>query len=200
MAVRTVNIQPSIQTSSIAAQSAPKIGTPKKAAIPKQPAATKKAAEPKPKNIQAPAKTEGKAVKAKPLDSSVLEEMESHLASLEKKEAVFVGASSLPLPKTVQTLPKEEKCTLMDFEYGEVLVSFLQNALELPEFGEVVVDLDVDPAGRLIRFDIVEAKSKKNGDFLKKRLPELVLPCFNGPEKSYAVRNFTITFKNAASF
>lgn len=201
MVVRTTTLQPSIQTKSVAIPPSPKISKQKKPALPnpKEIPAPKKTEDPKLKNTQVVSSKDIKSGKEKPVDQSVVKELESHLASFEKEEVFFSGSTPLSLPKTLQAASKEESYPVVDFEYGEVLVSFLQNTLDLPEFGEVVIDLDVDPRGRLVRFDILEAKSRKNGEFLKKRLPELVLPCFNDPEKSNAVRNFTITFKNATN-
>lgn len=128
-----------------------------------------------------------------------LQEMERQFASLEKAPASNISSKSLSLPKSLQPLSKTEVCDLKDVEYREILVAFLGSSLDLPELGEVVVDLDIDSKGCLLRFAILDAKSKKNGEFLKKRLPELILPCFNDDNRSYAVRNFTITFKNAPS-
>lgn len=73
----------------------------------------------------------------------------------------------------------------------ERLSAFLQETLQLPEFGEVKIELSVDARGKLTHFKILETKSEKNADFLKNRLPELQFPCFN---KSSTL---TIVFRNA---
>lgn len=103
---------------------------------------------------------------------------------------------SLIVPKNVSEPVFVEEC---EISYGKRIAGFLQNSLELPEFGEVKVDLELNSSGRIIRAEIIEAKSKKNGEFLKKRLLELDLPCFNDDKKSDAILKFTITFKNFES-
>lgn len=73
---------------------------------------------------------------------------------------------------------------------SEFLVAYLQSTLELPEYGEVRVKIEIDRSGTLVSCEILEAKSKKNSDFLKNRLPELIFPCLNNAQ------SFTITFRN----
>lgn len=85
-----------------------------------------------------------------------------------------------PLPKQINEPSTEE-----------FLVAYLQSALELPEYGEVRAKIEIDTSGTLISCEILDAKSRKNSDFLKNRLPELVFPCLNHSQ------SFTITFKNA---
>ena len=118
--------------------------------------------------------------------------------SQEIRKEVFSKSSPLVLPKEI-SIPKVSFQEEVEGNYGEVLVVFLQNALDLPENGEVKMDLEIDGTGKIIRTDILESKSKKNGEFLKKRLPELALPCFNGFRKSNETFCFTITFKNLES-
>jgi hypothetical protein len=81
--------------------------------------------------------------------------------------------------------------------YGETVSAILQSNLDLPEFGQVVVKIEIDAIGSVTQCEILQAKSRKNGEFLKKRLRELVFPCFNEFGISENHLNFTITFHNA---
>lgn len=81
--------------------------------------------------------------------------------------------------------------------YADACSFVLENHLRLPELGEVVAHLIIRTDGTVDAIEIVKTQNQKNSDFLKKRLPELVFPCFNdfGITKSHV--DFTITFRNA---
>jgi hypothetical protein len=78
----------------------------------------------------------------------------------------------------------------LDPTYGEILIAYLQNELDLPEYGEVRARIEIDRFGCLVGCEILESKSAKNAEFLKNRLPELAFPCLND------AGIFTITFRN----
>lgn len=134
------------------------------------------------------AKSDAPLTKEKPVSTKASE------ITLPNEIPVARKASEISLPSGISSAPLLEQEDESP-SYGQTLVSYLQNCLDLPEYGEVKVDLEIDRLGRLVRFDILEEKSKKNGEFLKKRLPELALPCFNGQSNETVV--FTITFKNS---
>lgn len=119
------------------------------------------------------------------------------------KETIPSKGSEITLPKEIPVIKTpdivKESPSIEVPSYGEILTTYLQNSLDLPEYGEVKVDLEIDPYGHLVRFEILEEKSKKNAEFLKKRLPELILPCFNERGKLHETVVFTITFKNSSS-
>lgn len=131
---------------------------------------------------------------------SLVKELEEVVHELEGSENLMPSLSSsstIILPNEVANLNFLESEERDLSEYGERLVAFLQTCLVLPEFGDVRVDLKIDSSGRLLSYNIVDAKSKKNEDFLRKRLPELTLPCFNETKNIHAEREFTIVFKSA---
>ena len=80
--------------------------------------------------------------------------------------------------------------------YGETVSAILQNNLDLPEYGEVVAKIDIDASGAVVGCEILETRSRKNAEFLKKRLQELAFPCFNEFGLVEKHLNFTITFHN----
>jgi hypothetical protein len=182
--VRTISFPPKVITQAVSVAPKVKKESPKTAA--KAPIGT-----PKPKEkVLTQVKT-----KEKSIESSLIQEIEKDLADLEKKPT-SVHKSSLSLPKEIVAPHVKEETEECHAGYGEILVSYLQNSLELPEMGEVKIDLEIDSLGHVVHFEIIEAKNKKNSDFLKKRLPELTLPCFNNDRKSDETAKFTITFKN----
>lgn len=93
-------------------------------------------------------------------------------------------------PLSVPTLKSVEMESPNNEPEPQNLVAFLQNSLELPEFGSVIAQIEIGETGELLSCEIIEARSKKNGEFLKKRLHELRFPCFNDK------KTFTITFRN----
>ena len=187
--VRTVQKAPLIR-SQVVVITPPHIKSVKKGVSSAAPSPKKCLSPAKPKVVtDAPSKPFVEATKK--VETSLLEQVESQLAAIEESSRVWSKPRPLTLPKEIS--PVEEE---VPPSYGEKIVDYLQNALELPEMGEVKVDLELDGLGHIVRIDILETKSKKNGEFLKKRLPELELPCFNGNQKSDATVVFTITFKN----
>jgi outer membrane biosynthesis protein TonB len=101
-----------------------------------------------------------------------------------KSELTIPSQLKKSTPQTPKELPE-------DVNFKEILVAILQNALELPEYGEVKAKIEVNPQGRVVKVEILETKNQKNGEFLKNQLPELSLPCLN------EMQSFTIVFKNA---
>lgn len=206
MVIRTVKVAPLIQTPVVIA-AAPQIKNVKKAE--QKPPAPSPKKESKEKSLVLSTPKEVSSAKNPPLtgnakpsspsyciDPSLVDQMVNQLAAFEEEAAtpaLLSKSSSLIVPKDVPEVCSGEEYKI---SYGEKIVGFLQNSLELPEFGEVKVDLELNGLGRIIRVEIIEAKSKKNGEFLKKRLLELDLPCFNDEKKSDAIHKFTITFKN----
>lgn len=84
-----------------------------------------------------------------------------------------------------------------DPTYGEFLIAFLQNTLDLPEHGEVRAKIEIDRFGKLIDCEILEAKSGKNAQFLKNELPLLNFPYLTDFGILDSTKTFSITFRNA---
>jgi type IV secretory pathway VirB10-like protein len=73
----------------------------------------------------------------------------------------------------------------------ESLVSFLHTSLNLPEYGEVKIQLTIRKDGSVARLVVVEAQNQKNKAYLEKHLPLLRFPLILDKEKT-----FTFTFCN----
>jgi len=118
-------------------------------------------------------------------ETALLKEIEQNIASiaapkLTKKAELVIPSLSIP-----------EEIVEEIFESPvEKLAQFLQQALQLPEFGAVRVRLSVDRLGKLQSFEVLGAKSEKNAQFLKNQLPELQFPCLN------EAVSLTIVFSN----
>jgi len=96
-------------------------------------------------------------------------------APVSVKPTLTVPVLSIPTP----TPTPDSSTTTSSFSPTEIIGTFLRDCLELPEFGEVKLRLTLDKSGRLLDLEILEAKSEKNAQFLKNRLPELEFPWLN---------------------
>ena len=141
----------------------------------------------------APKKVEKAAIKPKiapknPTSDAALKQIAKSLDALAVKPAPIVK-QELAIPQmqlTLEHLPEEEVVAA-----SEQIACFLQETLQLPDYGEVKAHLVINRFGRLETLEILEAKSAKNEQFLKNRLPELQFPCLNESA------SLTIVFRNA---
>lgn len=183
IAVRTISPpQPSIQTAK--REEKPKPVPPVK----KETAANKPKTAP-PKQAAA-AKKQSAAAPKQP----ILKEIGESLETLSEKPKLK-PRTALNLPEKIETKTEPSK-TIDDPNYGEFLIAFLQNTLDLPEYGEVKAQIEIDRFGQLVSCKILQTKSSKNAEFIKNQLPELTFPCLNDFGILENTRTFTITFRN----
>lgn len=107
-----------------------------------------------------------------------------------------------PQTKTVLAVPRkippktEIVADIKSLSYNELLIAYLQTALELPELGEVRVQLKINEQGALLSCEIIETKSHQNAEFLKKQLPQLTYPVVDG----FKGGSYTVTFRNLETY
>jgi len=192
--VRT--IQPKAQPMTIVSNTpAPKAKRTTNAKPKKETPPTKKTTAPTPKPKPTAKKTavveknKPKVIKPKK-EPEVLQEIDEALAKIEAKEY------SSPKPKL--DVPQFEP--YVDPSLGvfagnetqeEGLVGFLHSSLNLPEFGEVTIQLTMKRDGTVARLVVLKAESKKNKAYLEQHLPLLKFPLILENEKT-----FTLTFCN----
>jgi len=196
--VRTVRAQKVTSSGASPAIGATETKVLKKAPMKNKPQESKKTTKASPEKIaKASVEKETSTPQPAKVETSLLKEMEEQFAELEKPKTSVARVAPLTIPSISDRLeivssdvPQSEG----DAHYGDLLIVYLQSMLSLPELGIVKVELEVDSQGNLVRCETIEAQSKKNSDFLKKQLPELKLPCFNGkPNETFVC---TILFKN----
>lgn len=119
------------------------------------------------------------------------------------------GKEEKSLPEFEMNIPqmleiKEESVAVVvektDLSYGDCLTQMLQRMLQLPEIGDVRARLSVSCKGEIRAIEILDSKSRKNSEWLKKELPSLSLPEFCQFGILDPVLDFTITFHNAENF
>jgi hypothetical protein len=131
------------------------------------------------------------------IDHNLLQQMADSLEAISApKPTLKPSHLPLSLPPSIE-IQKQDQATFDRPGYGETVSAILQSSLDLPEFGQVVAKIEIDASGAVIQCDILDARSKKNAEFLKKRLRELAFPCFNEFGLSENKLIFTITFHNA---
>ena len=147
--------------------------------------------EASPKKIETPSKKIVKSLPATPKKAS------GPSTPIAKPSAIKKGELSIPAPIATSTKVKQTERAKNDMNFGDFLVQYLQNTLELPEYGEVKMEVTIDQGGHLTHLQILDSKSEKNAQFLKNRLPTLPFPCLNDFDIFEMKQTFTITFKNA---
>ena len=164
--------------------------------VPKQPAPIstktphKTATEPSPKPQEKPKVISPKKTTSAPsLPKKPIEEVAAKGQKSPSSELKIPAPIAMPMKNDTNS---SQLKSYEEENLNEMIISFLQNTLELPEFGEVKAKIEIDSSGHLVSLNILSSKSKKNEQFLKNQLPDLIFPCLN---KTNHI--FTITFHNA---
>jgi colicin import membrane protein len=173
----------------------PQISAPQKKAVkkePPKPAVKKKkpVALPKKQTKKPPTATQKNSQKTaqKKLEekkASMLREALSSLNRVEKHApstktaAVTVSAPKIGSLSAENMTPsassaKEAKAP----SYHDELVQRLKLALQLPEYGEVKLELTLNRSGKVVKLKCVQAKSRKNANYLEKMIPSVTFPPF----------------------
>ncbi|HEX2578990.1 MAG TPA: hypothetical protein VHK67_01120 [Rhabdochlamydiaceae bacterium] len=200
IAVRTIQPKTRASTAAPRTYSTRESSPPKpKATAKNKPTAPSKPAPVKSKPLQQkkPALIEKKVEKDKPkkkkTPDKVWKEIDEALAKIDDK-VYSKPQSKLDVPKIKGSSPS--KIPFPDFEGGdpgneELLASFLHTSLNLPEIGEVKIQLTLKKDGTVGHLHVLQAESQKNKAYLEKQLPLLKFPLLLDKEKT-----FTFTFCN----
>jgi hypothetical protein len=188
LAVRTISprTSPASRTGSVVAAPKPKVTK-------KESPTTKTATKPaplksKPLQQKKPAVVEkGKPPKA---PDKVWKEIDEALAKIDDK-VYSKPQSKLDVPKVEGSSPSQIFFSEDDGNEEETLASFLHTSLNLPEFGEVKIQMTIKKDGTVARLTVLQAESHKNKAYLEKHLPLLRFPLILDNEKT-----FTFTFCN----
>jgi outer membrane biosynthesis protein TonB len=107
------------------------------------------------------------------ISDSLLKELETRIAQIELKPSH---------PHATQPSP-----------YKELLSHVLKEALQLPDYGSVKIELTLHRDGSLATLTVLEAKSDKNKQYLETQLKQLKFPPL---PKDVKETKFTLTFSN----
>ncbi len=128
------------------------------------------------------------------LQKQIVQELEEIVAKIEEKEEKIIPPSSLQ--ETGSSLQNTSAIFALAPEerYQESLLAYLQEALHLPEQGEVKIQLSIKEDGNLAKIVVLKAESVKNREYLEKQLPLLRFPYLH--ELRVREKVFVLTFCN----
>ncbi len=164
-------------------------------------APSKKTSSPAPKQKPPIKKTAAKPAApaaTKPKNTQLLKQVAAALTELETLEKKQLS-SSVAIPEKI-SLESKNEASSFEQTYSQSLIAYLENSLDLPEYGKVKLELCIDRTGRLIKSQVLASENEKNSEFLKNRLLELTFPCFNDFQIRENTLTFTISFRNAETF
>ncbi|NGX39770.1 MAG: hypothetical protein KR126chlam1_01103 [Chlamydiae bacterium] len=180
--------------------SAPKKNTPKKPQKkpnppPKSPA--KKSSPVKTAQNQKISPPKAKQRKNPPIISEELAaELQERIAKIDQKRDKGPANSRLVAPKWISSLKVDQVASGEEGLFAQKLVTCLQSALDLPELGEVQVELMLGRSGKFLSMRVLHTASKRNQQFLEKELKGVTFPSFEGALKQEKEHTFVITFCN----
>jgi len=180
----------------------PKIEKPK--AVQPAPAPVKKPVPAKP----IPSKKKIAPVKAKPKKEKVAEtvvpghllrELEETIAKIdEKRDKLSTSKKSKPVNK-IEPLQSESfhhlESERNEVDYKETLVMYLHQSLNLPDFGDVKIQVTLRQDGSVENLKVLKAESDKNRKYLEMHLPLLKFPPLQG-SSGKKENTFILTFCN----
>jgi hypothetical protein len=148
------------------------------------------------KNSSVPSKTSSKSPPQETKKKNdLLKELQDSLTKIENQSSAESSIALTP-PKTIQKLEIDHLESEEPVDYFLLLAKTLKNELELPEYGDVKLELTVLNNGRVVKLRILNTSSDKNKRYLELKLPTLLLPPFSDNLKNEREHTFTLTFCN----
>ncbi|MBM3198027.1 MAG: hypothetical protein FJZ58_02070 [Chlamydiae bacterium] len=128
-----------------------------------------------------------------------LEKLEKSIAQIEEDRATMRSPSKLPHEKERVSASLQEAFALegdnTEDAYIASLTAYLQDQLQLPDVGEVTVQMTISVEGKVESMKVLSSESMKNKKRIEERLPKLSLPPV---KRSSHSQTFIITFCNEA--
>lgn len=195
--------QPSPDPKKQPEQTAPKKTPPiaeKKAPAKQRPPILDKKPAPKKAKVQPPKSVEPE----QSIPQELLDELEESIAKIDQKRDNLyrkknTGASTgVPhrLEKDLAIDIPQLQTGDGEGEYQEALVSYLHQSLNLPEFGEVKIQLTLNRDGTVVKLVVLKTESEKNKKHLEAALPLLKFPPLGGLYSKKQQQTFVLTFCN----
>jgi outer membrane biosynthesis protein TonB len=201
--VKTVSQQ--METKTVAAAPPAKKHAPMAPVRPIKTAPQQKAKAP-PVQKKTPQKKSQIAPKPKPVPKNLIDSLEESIAKIEKKQDKVdrketLNAPIAPAPLQLDSLKKIESTatdTLLSDEddYRNILVECLRSSLNLPDFGEVKMQLTIRTDGTVVQMRVLNSASEKNRVYLENSLRSLRFPPLLGELSRNKQHTFQIVFCN----
>jgi outer membrane biosynthesis protein TonB len=189
----------------VVAQAKPSPAQQKKEAIEKPKPAAKKPPEPAkklPPIVEKKVAKEEKKLKApkkapddkrERMSQKLLQDLEESLAKLDEKPSKKpTGKKAHSGDAFVPSTPYQDTADFSN-DYHSTLMGYLKQTLNLPEYGEVKIQLTLKQDGTLVKLVVLKTESEKNRKYLEGSLPHLRFPQLSGKKNQ---ETFIITFCN----
>ncbi len=142
-----------------------------------------------------PPKKEVKPDNRAKISDNLKRELEQSIANMEgKKQPVALKNSTTFTPIQLQIDSMDSNATESD--YPNHMVQYLHQSLNLPEFGEVKIQLTLRQDGSVVKLVVLKTESEKNRSYLEGSLPHLRFPPFSGSLSKAKEHTFVLTFCN----
>ncbi len=172
----------------------PKLSAKKPAQKKENPA--EKPKKPVKKEMPKPPKKQEVQKKEELLSKQEIKELEEVLGLIEGKQKTT--SHKTPSIKEPSSFPSQEKEKAWEFDlsgsYQEELISHLHSSLNLPEYGDVSIELTLRSDGYVTKVVVLKAESVKNRKYLETHLPLLRFPPLQGGVEKE--KTFKLTFSN----
>ncbi len=153
----------------------------------------------KPKLVQEK-KTEIKPVKKQPTQIEInktrnkeihksLKDIKETIAKIEAENARIVNSPQSKILETTEEAPLPD-------DYPSSLIYCLQNNLQLPDIGEVKIQLTLFSNGKVEKMTVLSAESETNKKRLEETLMSLQFPSFPKEKRALQKQTFILTFCN----
>ncbi len=132
------------------------------------------------------------------ISDSLIKELEDSIAKMENKgvnKIARTGAKTIA-PLSLQIDIPSNAMATEEGDYAETLAAYLHQALSLPDFGEVKIQLSLRQDGTVAKVVVLKTQSEKNKQYLESTLPRLRFPRFDGAYATKKEYTFMLTFCN----
>ncbi len=117
------------------------------------------------------------------ISQDLAQQLEESIAKIEQKQDnLWIGKQQLPKPALEPVHIDVSAYTEDATSFGESAVAYLQERLQLPDCGDVRVEITIATNGRVVRMVVLESESEKNKRYLEKQLPLVRFPVLHKEE------------------
>jgi outer membrane biosynthesis protein TonB len=118
---------------------------------------------------------------SKPLvPQHLLRELEETIAKINENQDKISKRERSSVPQKIKPLEVDsagdEQLLSVGPPYREVVVGYLREALHLPDYGEVKIQVTLRKDGSVERLKVLQAESERNRKYLEEHLPFLTFP------------------------
>ena len=128
-----------------------------------------------------------------------LQKIQKSIAKIKEENDKIGKKSKLKDPPKISfnhTASKSEIDKVTDDAYATSLANYLQMHLQLPDIGEVKIQLTLLENGTVEKIVVLSAKSERNKKRLEEDLPKLILPALPKKRAPSRAETFILTFCN----